>query len=339
MSAEPAPPNPAPLNRRWRGWFRIALAALGLAGLGYLVHRIGPARLLDASTLLAPWLPLVFAIEGLRIVVDAFTSRLLYGERGALVPWPTLLRVHAIAYPANLLLPGGRAVAEGIKIAELRRYIGLERVAAAAVVGPAIALLGVFLVSLPCLAVAAWRWGMNALSWAIAAQATSAIVAAFGLLFVARRPELGRGVAKLSASIGATTERVRLELESMGFVPLRPLASALANRALLGIEVALFVYAVGARGSALPAAVGVHLVGAAIGDAVPAQLGATDGSMAFAAEPLGLTMASAVAASLAFHAVQLGWVLVGSLVVLVSSRAELEQHHRERESEDGTADP
>jgi hypothetical protein len=61
--------------------------------------------------------------------------------------------------------------------------------------------------------------------------------------------------------------------------------------------------------------------------------------MAFAAEPLGLTMASAVAASLAFHAVQLGWVLVGSLVALVSSRAELEQHHRERESEDGTADP
>jgi hypothetical protein len=247
--------------------------------------------------------------------------------------------VHLVAYPANLLLPAGRAVAEGIKVAELRRYVRLERVAAAAVVGPALALFGVFLVSLPCLAVAIARWGMSSLGWAIAAQALTAVVAAVGLLFLARRPELGRGVARLSAALGATTERVQREIVTMGLVPKKPLASATLNRALLGLEVMVLVMAVGARGSALPAAVGVHLVGAAVGDAVPAQLGATDGSLAISADALGISMAGAVAASLSFHAVQFAWALAGMLAALRSPRQELEQADGERKRQERTGDP
>jgi hypothetical protein len=269
--------------------------------------------LLEASSTLAPWLPWALAIEGARIGVDALTTRFLYGERGARVPHAALLRAHLLAYPANLLLPAGRAAAEAIKAALLHRHVGVERVAAAAVVAPALALIGVVVVSLPCLAAASLAWGGAAFTWAIALQALAALVAASGLLLLARRPEIGRGVGRLSASLGATTERVQRELGAMGWLPRKALAAAIANRLLLALEVALLAHGAGVAVPLLLPAIGVHLVGAAVGDAVPAQLGATDVSFALAAESLGLTMASAVAASLAFHGVQLCWAGAGAV--------------------------
>lgn len=300
-----------------RFWGQIALAVAGVAGVLWLSVHIGIAELKRAASSLAPWLPLMVALEALRIGADAAVTRLLYGEHGVRVPVGALLKAHLMAYPAVLLLPAGRAVGEGIKAALLRRFVPITHVAAAAVVAPALALGAVFIVSLPVLAAAAAHWGGASFTWAIALQAATAIAAALGLSFVARRPALGRLVERMSSRLGATTERVQSRVRDIGWIPRAPLAAAVANRALLAAQVFVLAAATGVRGDVLRmAAVGVHLVGLAVGDAVPGQLGATDASFGLAGEALGVSLASAVAVALTLHAVQLLWALIGALAAL-----------------------
>jgi hypothetical protein len=62
---------------------------------------------------------------------------------------------------------------------------------------------------------------------------------------------------------------------------------------------------------------GVHLVGAAVGDLMPSQLGTTEANFTLAAAALALPAASAVSIALLAHLAQILWVLVGAVVPVV----------------------
>jgi hypothetical protein len=67
---------------------------------------------------------------------------------------------------------------------------------------------------------------------------------------------------------------------------------------------------------------GVVLTGSALGDMVPAQLGASDALLTATGGPLGLSPATALALTLALHGTQVGAALLGAaLAALVPDGA------------------
>jgi hypothetical protein len=222
------------------------------------------------------------------------------------------LHAHLLAYPATLLLPAGRAAGEALKAVVLVRHVGVERAAAAALLNQSLALLAVFVVSLPCVLVAFTTLGPGVLSWAIATQTATAIGLGALIGVAARRRQIGGALTALSRKLGAATERVVVEVRRIGALPVLPFAAHVANRALLVLQIALLAGALSvARGADALLVVGSYFVGTAAGDIVPAQLGATDGALALAAPTLGASVAQLVSLALLIHVTQLCWALAG----------------------------
>lgn len=299
-------------RRRLLAWL---LAAAGLLVIGWIVSRVGIARLAEAAARLAPWVPFVFLLEGVRWLADAWTTWLLYGSARREASWRRMVEASVAAYTVILLLPAGRLGGEVLKAAAMRRDVGLGRAAAAAVAMQALPLLAGALVSLPCVATAWWAWGPTALTGAIALQAVTAIALGAAILWASRRKALGRLARRVSEELGATTDEVQRELGG-GVITVPVLAAAVTSRSLLAAQIALLASAVDVPGGVVGGllTVGLHFVGQAVGDLVPAQLGATDGALALGAEALGAPAAALVAAALVFHASQLAWAAVGAVV-------------------------
>jgi hypothetical protein len=85
------------------------------------------------------------------------------------------------------------------------------------------------------------------------------------------------------------------------------LAAQLVGRCVQALQLAVAGTVLGAQFTLPQIALtqAVYLVGAALGDLVPAQLGTTDAAFVLAAPTLGLTAASAFSVAVAMHAVQL----------------------------------
>lgn len=291
------------------------LACVGLVVIAWIVSEIGLARLSDAAARLALWVPLVFLLEGARWGADAWTTWLLYGPARRDASLGRLVAACASAYPVILLLPAGRLGGEVLKAAVMRRDVGLGRAAAAAVTMQALPLLAGAVVSLPSAVTAWWAWGATPLTAAIALQAVTAAALGGAILWASRRPVLGRLIRRVSRQLGATAEEVQHAVLEGG-VPRAAFGAAVLSRSLLAAQILLLAYAVdvpgGLSGGLLT--VGLHFVGQAAGDLVPAQLGATDGAFVLGAGALGAPAAALVAAALVFHGSQLTWAAVGAVV-------------------------
>ncbi len=305
------------MNETRRRWLSLLFALGGLTAIVWLAADIGTDRLLAAARELAGYWPVVLGLEGARIATDAAVVRTLYGERGSHLDWRGLAHASLVAYPVNLLLPAGRLGAEALRAALLRREVGLPRVASAAVLQQALPLLCQSIIAIPVAVVALVVWGPTWLSGLVALQAVTAIALSTTLLFAMRRPAVGALVERLSVRLGAATTEVQADLRVIG-LPRRALLLSALSRLCLGAQVVVLALAVGVPrgfvGGLLT--LGVHLVGLALGDLIPAQLGATDGALAFGAEPLGAPAASLVVVSLMFHASQLVWAAIGAAAAL-----------------------
>ncbi|HHH28310.1 MAG TPA: hypothetical protein ENK57_08195 [Polyangiaceae bacterium] len=292
------------------------LAAVGLTAIGWLVSEIGVERLLTAARGLAPWLPVVFALEGARWLADAGATWRLYGARRRSGSPSRLVVASFAAYPVTLLFPAGRVAGEVLKAASMRHDVGLGRAAAAAVTMQALPLLAGAVVSLPCITVAWLSWGASWLTGAIALQAMTALALGGAVLWASSRPVVGRLARRVSEQLGAATDDVQRALTEEA-VPMAPaFVLAVASRALLAAQIVLLAHAVGVSGglSGGLLTVGLHFVGQAAGDLVPAQLGATDGALVLGSEALGASSAGLVAAGLSFHASQLLWAGIGAVI-------------------------
>lgn len=304
------------MTQRGRAVLSWLLAAAGLMVIGWIVVHVGLERLADATARLAPWAPLVLLLEGARWLADAWTTWWLYGARRGDVSLRRFLVASVSAYGVTLLLPAGRLGGEVLKAAAMRRDVGLDRAAAAAVTMQALPLLAGAAVSLPCVVAAWWVWGATILTGAIALQAVTAIALGGAILWASRRPLVGRLARRVSEEVGATTEEMQAVLTADEGTMAPAFAAAVTSRALLAAQIVLLAHAAGVPRGVVGGllTVGLHLVGQAAGDVVPAQLGATDGALALGAEALGVPVAALLAASLVFHASQLAWAAVAALV-------------------------
>jgi hypothetical protein len=302
---------------RSRALTSVLLTLFGLVALGWVLHRAGPLVVLDVMGSASGPLLCVFVIEGARVGLDAYTTRELLRARGELT-FGAVFVAQLASYPATLLLPAGRAAGEAVKASLLAPRVGVSRAAAAAVVAPPLALAATFVVSLPCLAAAAARWGAHPLTVAIGVQASTAVGLAVLLVLTARSPRVGWVTRRISARLGARVQAVQAEVTALPVVPRGALTAQICNRCLLVAQVSVLAAAVGV-GTSLVAALstaGVHLVGLAAGDAVPGQMGATDAAFALSSDSLGQPLAHVVGIPVMLHVVQLGWLLAGVLAPL-----------------------
>lgn len=284
----------------------LLLSTLGISLCVWLVTRVGSEALAEGAEVVLPWLPVLLALELARTFAELLSTFVVLGEDRPLVTMRRLVLSQFVSSVLNTVMPAGRASGEGVKAALLAPSLGLGRALAVGAAGQAIALL-----ANAAFAIAGALFGLSLANRPVVltALAVYAFVTTSGALFMviaARTGSAGRWIVRwprVQASLQHFDKIVRrgpaVLLAAVAAQALARVLQALQLALLLGLCGGLVTWASVAFAQAL------QLVGAAAGDLVPAQVGATDGAFVLAARGLGLSSSKALVVSLALHAVQL----------------------------------
>jgi len=301
-----------PAGRR-RLLVHAAFGVVGAAALALLVRSVGPATLFSILRASARWVPLLFALDGLRVVSEAVGTWSLSERVRRRVPVVELARIHVVAYAVAATMPAGRAAAEAVKAAMLSRFIGAPEAAAVGTANQTSSMLGSALVALPCIAAALVLTGLSPLTLSFTGFVALTLVGFTALQVACRRGGLGGALLRRFTRMEQATQAFQEALDRIPVAPLVATLAALFSRAVVVVELGVVLFALGGRhgvGHALLAQ-GVSLVGGTVGDLVPGQLGATDGAFALAAPYLGLALVDGIAVSVLLHVVQALWAVIG----------------------------
>jgi hypothetical protein len=298
---------------------RLLAVALGVTGVTLIVRGLGADAVGHAIEQASRYMPLVIMLEVGVLACTLGALRSLYGDAAKQLPMSQLIRAGLIGYAVMGLVPAGRAAAEIARASIVARWVGAGTAGAAAARVQAVALVANACISFPA-ALAAWSLvGANWLPLTIALNGVVTLALGGSVLFFTKRSRIGAWLARRSSRV----EKFGAELDDAfarePALPVRAIAWEFGGRLVQLAQNAVLVACVGGV-VGLPQALtsqGIHLVGAAVGDLIPAQLGATEGNYTLAANALGLTAAAAVSIALLAHLAQLFWVGVGTLVPLV----------------------
>ncbi len=298
---------------RRRLLLHAAFGVVGATALGLLVRSVGTATLFSILRASARWVPLLFALDALRVVSEAVGTWSLSERVRRRVPTGELARIHLVAYAVAMTMPAGRAAAEAVKAAMLAPFIGVPEAAAVGTANQTSSMLGSALGALPCIAAALWLTGVSPLTASFAGFVAVTMAGFTALQLACRRGGLGGALLRRLTRMEQATQAFQDAIDRIPVAPPVAVLAAMASRAVVVTELAVLLFALGGRsglGAALLAQ-GVSLVGGTLGDLVPGQLGATDGAFALAAPYLGLALVDGIAISVLLHVVQALWAVIG----------------------------
>ncbi|MFT3768812.1 MAG: lysylphosphatidylglycerol synthase domain-containing protein [Minicystis sp.] len=295
-----------------------AFALVGAVAIALLVRSVGPAALLAALRASARWLPVLFALELGRVAMEVLATCSLSARVRRRVSVAQLARIHVVSYAVSNVMPAGRAAGEAVKAAMLSRFIGAPEAAAIGTGNQAAAMLGGALAAVPCAIAALVLTGGSLLTFALAGFAIASVLVVLAFQLACRRHDIGGALVRRFTKMEQATAAFQEALDRIPLLPGLASAASVGSRALFAVELAVLLYA--ASGSTsfgrTILALGVSLVGGAVGDMVPGQLGASDGAFALAAPTLGITVADGVAMAMTLHVVQIVWGVLGWTVPL-----------------------
>lgn len=300
---------PSPPKSRLLGWLKQygkwVLLALGVVAVGWLVHETGPARVGTVLLQAGAHLPLIVLLEAAWISMDTFAIRAMLGEHGKKAPAKLYLRSGMMAYSIMVLLPAGRAGGEVARATLLGSHVGGARAGAAAARINGVTLLANALISIPCfVAIAMVVGAADKLSLAVLGNAAVTGFLGVGILLVTRRSNIGGFLGKRFRSMVHWGPAFDEALREMPAIPYRAITLCFAGRFVQMLQYAVILHAVGGTLTLTSGLVtqGIHLVGAALGDMVPNQVGFNEGAYRVFAEALGLAHDPARAVSIALLA-------------------------------------
>lgn len=297
---------------------RVVTGAVGLGLILLIVNGIGWQAVAASVAGAAVLFPLVAALEMVQLACTMSALRSLY--RPARAPFWQLVRAGLIGYAVMGLAPAGRAVAEVARASMLSRFVGVGRATAAATRIQGAALLGNALITVPAIA-AAFLSRSQAPWWLpLAIAGNFVLVTSLGLsVLAATRAGVGAWLGRKMPKAQKFGEGLDEALSGEPWLPVGAVAWETAGRVFQVVQCGVLLACVGGVPSVSNSLVseGTLLVGGAIGDLVPAQLGATEGYYGLSASALGITAANAVAIALLAHLAQLLWVVVGTVVSVV----------------------
>lgn len=299
---------------------RIACAVLGTGVLLISVWAAGARAVLASLGSSVHALPLLGLLEAVMVGCSTLALRALYGDVAARVGVRQWVRAGALGYALGLVLPMGRGAGEAARAVLLSRSTGGARAAVAAVQMQGVVLLSTAVITLPVLAATLALLGPGAPAGLVLANAVIAAAIGTSILVVRERAKLGRllgGLIKRLEAFGLAFDSVagasRADLA-------RSLAWESAGRVAQVVQCGVALAAIGQAAEPLRTLVvrGALILGSAVGDFIPGQLGATEATLVLGADALGLTAAAAAALALLIHAAQilLGLVCAGLTVAL-----------------------
>jgi hypothetical protein len=301
----------------------MLMAVAGVAAVVLLIRQVGARELLTLALRALPWIPLLLLLEGVRIACETFGTRaIVAGERRQmdLASW---LRMHLVANAALVMLPAGRAICEGIKIASLSKTYGPPRSAAYVVMQHSMTLLALAVISIPCAVASHFATGMSLLTIGIIVHGGLCMFGTIAVQVAARKAIVPGFAKKWFVHSEGALEIFRDTARAIPALPIGCLLGKLGNRVVQAFQFGVILHALGAFGTAERAflADGVNLVGSALGELLPAQIGAMDGTFALASNALVINIAAAMAIANLMRLVQMGWSAVGALLpVIVPTR-------------------
>ena len=304
------------------GKLRLALGAIGLVALGFIVWRTGARAIVDALVPALVYLPGLAALELLRAVAESCATYLALGTKGRAVPRPTLLRAHIIGASLSALAPAPRVVNETIKATFFVPYVGVSAATSVGFINQAATLSGVGIFSVPCALAVFITSGASVWFWAIAVHAVVLVASGVALRGATRASAPGRVLVRWFPSVAERTAAFQEHAAQGSVWSVGPTVALVVGRAVQMAQYGIAARAVGIDAGMLQAlaAEGVALVAGSVGVLVPGGVGTTDGAFTLAAGMLGTTAARATSLSLLMRCMQLVWLLVGSLLALLPAR-------------------
>jgi uncharacterized membrane protein YbhN (UPF0104 family) len=296
-----------------------AFGAVGLVALGLLVHGVGAATLFAIVRASARWIPVLFAIDALRVVTEAAATWSFSERVRRRVPLAELARVHLVGYAIAMVMPAGRAAAEAVKAAMLSRFVGVPHAAAIGATNQTTSFLGSVLVGVVCVLASLALTGLSPIFYGVLAFTIATLVLFTLVQLALRRRDLSGALLKRFAKAEQTSASFQDAIAEMPVVPLLGTLMTFLNRLVVVVELGLLLFVLGGKTGVLEAllAQSVSLVAGTIGDLVPGQLGASDGAFALAARYLGVAAATGIAISVLLHCVQMIWAVIGWTVPFV----------------------
>lgn len=300
-----------------RGFARLLLALVGFGAIGWLVRYVGVREVGGALKQATPWLPLVLALEGLRLLTEMALTRSILRADTKRMPFAEFLRTHLLSNALCTFMPAGRLAAETIKATLMAPYVSGPK---AATMGASIQSLTLFangLMSIFGAAAAAFAIGASWMSIALVLNALLCIGLALAVQILVRSHRLMRWVSRFPR-FAPRAEIFRELARAQAFFPAQAGVIALVNRVLQALELGVLGYALGLPFSFSMVGLlqGINLLASTVGDFMPAQLGVLDAAFAASAQVLETTAAVAVSIAMLNHCVQLVWVVIGALVPL-----------------------
>jgi hypothetical protein len=311
-----------PQNTRLRKHLRalILLASLAcLGGFALLFFHMDVAAVSASLLSLGQVWPWLFVLELVRVACEVLTTRSLLGCAGAKLPTLRLLRGQLLGQACDVLMPLGRTSAEAAKAVLYAGHVG------APVAGAVATTMQLAVLAANCSWVIASYGPSRTLGVSATVRAglltytgaTLSLVVAV-VLFAATK--WARRASERLPVLHASLERLAQLLLSTPKALLLAVLSQLLGRLVQASQLALIVAALGVQ--ITPAHLftleAVYMVGAALGEFVPAQLGTADAALVVAAPALGLSAVAAFSTILALRAVQLaiaGAAALGSLCI------------------------
>jgi hypothetical protein len=263
--------------------------------------------------------PLVFALEGVRIGMDALSTRHVLGARGKGVPFVVLYLAQVVAHGVMNVFPAGRSASETAKAFLLAPYVGGAKAAAVGYTNQANVLISSAAFSLVCLLGVFVSPEPTFLAIALVAHTAVLFVAGVGMRAPLSSAFLGQRTERWFPKLWKKLEGFREASRETPVLAPAPIATLFLGRAAQTVEYAVIAHAVGVAIGPLEslAVQGVNLVAAAIGVFVPAQLGSSEAIFALSAGVLDTDVPRAMSIALFAHVVSLVWVAVGLFVLML----------------------
>ena len=286
---------------------RVALFVLGIGLAAWLIRGVGLERVGAVLSDAKGYVPLIFLLEVLIVATDLLALRSLLGPAVSRVPSSLWLRSSAIAYASSVLLPAGRAVGEAMRVRALAPELGVPRATGAAARLQISTLYANALISIVIMFnLVGSGEGRGPLAIAVFVNMLACTLLASVLLALVRSKRFAAWLGRRFKSF-VENHTIADELPAPPGSAARAIAFCGLGRLVQTVQYAVAVKSVGGAASlhfALSAQ-GIHLVGAAVGDLVPNQIGVTEGayrafahSLGFDAEParaLGIALLTRIA--------------------------------------------
>lgn len=270
---------------------RLFLALVGLLVIAGMVMKVGPDKVWGIVSGAGIWLPLVFALDIGWMTVEGIGLYVLYGPERRNISLSRWVQATLTQYATFVVVPVGRASSEVARAGILASEIGKSRAAAGAALMQAFTLVTNALVSSLCLAVVfatTRHTGLTALL-SVNILATGGI--GLAIYLVLRHVKLGGVLGRRFHKLATHGPKIDARVNESRPYHFACLCFCVLGRLIQTIQYGvIFLAVVGVFSVPFSfVAEGIQLVARSMGDAVPNQVGVTEGAFALAAGALELS--------------------------------------------------